>query len=179
MIKIIGENILTILTVVGQILIVLGFITLFYKKENPIKQAFERHGFKLAFIITLAALFGSLFYSDILGYEPCKFCWYQRIFMYPQALILGLALWRKDWDVSFYCLVMSILGGLLAFNHYILQISGTSLIPCSAVGYSVACSKVFTLKLGYITIPLMAMTAFALITIALIHFRRGNNAPAN
>lgn len=171
-----GDDILTVLTVLAQVLIVLGFISLFLKKNNPIRETFEKHGFKLTFLVALTSMFGSLFYSDVLGYEPCKFCWFQRIFMYPQAIILGLALWKEDFNLSFYSLVMSVIGGLIALNHFILQVTGTSLIPCSAVGYSVSCSKVFTLKLGYITIPLMALTAFTLMTIAMIHFRRGNDA---
>src|SRR3989344_4546628 len=88
------------------------------------------------FIVALAATLGSLIYYDVLGYEPCKLCWFQRIFMYPQVLLLALA----------------IPGALVAGYHYLLQLGVAPSLPCAAVGYSVSCSERFVLQFGYITI---------------------------
>lgn len=167
----IGNFALSSLTVISQILFIVFLVV--YTKERKNKsgktfQFFAKNGLKFAFLISLFALFGSLFYSDILGYNPCKFCWYERIFMYPQVILLGLALWRKENFIIPYSLTFTILGALLALNHYILQLTGVSIFPCSAVGQSVTCNKLFVLKFGYITIPLMAFSAFALMTISLL-----------
>ncbi len=165
------------LAVVAQLLtIVLVFTYIKYRKNpNDFFNTIKHHGLTLAFIASLLSLVGSLLYSDVLGYEPCKFCWFQRILMYPQVLLLGIAMWKKDTQIALYSITLSTLGALLALNHYILQLSGTSLIPCSAVGYSVSCSKLFVLRFGYITIPLMAFSAFILMIIS-VQFARHNNA---
>lgn len=44
-----------------------------------------------SFIATL----GSLYFSEIMKFEPCVLCWYQRIFMYPFVLWLGIAVIKK------------------------------------------------------------------------------------
>lgn len=175
MTKIIFENIIVFLVIISQILSIIYIAGFIIKKRNP-NSAFVKflsdNGFKLTFITALISSLGSLFYSDILGYEPCKFCWLQRIFMYPQVIFLGIALWRKDWNIYFYSIVFSVVGGLLALNHYILQTTGSSILPCSAVGYSVSCSKVFVMHLGYITIPLMAFSGFLLMTLAMVFWKQ-------
>ncbi|MDB5204716.1 MAG: thiol-disulfide oxidoreductase-like protein [Candidatus Taylorbacteria bacterium] len=173
--KIFIENLIVVLVVFAQILSVVYIIGFFVKRKNPNSEFVKilgDNGFKLTFLVALISTCGSLFYSDVLGYEPCKFCWFQRIFMYPQALILGLALWRKEWNLYFYSIVMSVIGGLIALNHYILQMTGSSIIPCSAVGQSVSCSKVFVVHLGYITIPFMALSGFVLMTLAMVFYKQ-------
>ncbi|MES2223956.1 MAG: disulfide bond formation protein B [Patescibacteria group bacterium] len=179
MVKTIFENSILSLVIIAQILIVLYIVGFFVKRKNPnspFVKALGDNGFKLAFMAALISTFGSLFYSDILGYEPCKFCWFQRIFMYPQTILLGIALWRKDWNMYFYSITLSVIGGLIAFNHYILQTTGSSIIPCSAVGQSVSCSKVFVMHLGYITIPFMALTGFTLMTLAMVFYKQTHEA---
>lgn len=169
------ENIVVSLVVIAQILAVLYIVGLILRRKNPTSpfvKTLGDNGFKIAFLAALISTCGSLFYSDVLGYEPCKLCWFQRIFMYPQVLLLGMALWRKEWNIYLYSIVMSVIGGLIAINHYILQTTGTSVLPCSAVGYSVSCSKLFVMHLGYITIPLMASTAFVLMTLSMILWKK-------
>ena len=139
---------------------------------------FSKHGMFLAFIVALVAMLGSLTYSDILLYEPCKLCWFQRICMYPLVVLLGLGLIRKDSDVSFYALILAILGAPIAFYHYLVQL-GLVKAGCSTVGYSVSCAKYFTMSFGYITIPMMALTAFAMIIAFLALYRKGLNDSAS
>ncbi len=158
---------LSSLTVLGQIIIVyLAAIILLKKKAHPVLgkpfRWIESHGMLFALIVALAAMIGSLIYSDVIGFEPCKLCWYQRIFMYPLVPILGMAIWRKDRAILPYVIMMAAIGELIAIYHYIVQL-GLVPAPCSVSGYSVSCAKVFTLRFGYITIPLMAFTAFILI----------------
>jgi disulfide bond formation protein DsbB len=168
----IRENIPFII-VTGQILVLgLLIIYLFKNKFPKATTLIEKYALLLGFLFSSFALCGSLFYSDVLGYEPCKFCWWQRIFMYPLVAIFLIAMWRKDVSIHKYTLPISAIGSLLALNHYILQLTGTSIFPCSAVGYSASCSKVFVLSFGYITIPLMAFTAFLGVIVPMLFLRR-------
>ncbi len=155
--------ILSSLTVIGQIIIGIA-IVLIATRNKKLVQFFGKNATLFSFIVALIAMLGSLFYSEIAGYEPCKLCWFQRIFMYPQVILLGIALWKKNGTSTIYnSIVLSAIGALIAGYHYLLQIGIAPEIPCSAVGYSVACSQRFVMSFGYITIPMMAFTAFALI----------------
>ncbi len=154
-------GILTILANAGVILIIVE--ALFPGAFPWLRRLVHMHAVKLAFIVVLVATLGSLTYSDIIGYEPCKLCWFQRIFMYPQVFLLGTALIKKEKIIVDYSLVLSALGGLIAGYHYLLQLGIAPALPCSAVGYSVSCSKQFVLQFGFISIPYMALSAFALI----------------
>ena len=122
----------------------------------------------LGFIVALTATLGSLYLSEIRGFEPCKLCWFQRVFMYPLPIILGVSLWKKTKDVWQYVLPLSVIGLLIAVYHYYYQVTGSTLIPCSTVGFSVSCSQRFFTYFGYITIPWMSLSAFALITTAML-----------
>ena len=162
---------LSLLTLLSQIVIAAYVVLfLFYKNKRkiPFLPFFARHALLLSFIVALTATLGSLFFSEIVKFEPCKLCWYQRIFMYPQVLLLGLALYKKTEEILDYSIALSLLGGSVALYHYLLQIG---IIPaetfkCSTVGYSVSCTEKFATSFGYITLPLMAFTAF--LTIALL-----------
>src|SRR5262245_61865647 len=93
------ENFLLALVIIAQVLIVIYIIGFFVRKKNPesnFVKILADNAFLLAFLTSLISTLGSLYYSDVRGFEPCKFCWFQRIFMYPQALLLGIALYRKD-----------------------------------------------------------------------------------
>ena len=157
--------IISSLTVIGQIAISLAVIALIIRDKKLIRF-FGKNAVLVSFAVALIATLGSLFYSEIAGYQPCKLCWFQRIFMYPQVILLGIALWKKNETLAIYnSLALSAIGGMIAGYHYLLQIGIAPELPCAAVGYSSACSQRFVMNFGYITIPLMAFTAFALIFI--------------
>ena len=61
----------------------------------------------VAWAASIIAMLGSLFFSEIRQYEPCTLCWYQRILMYPLPIIIGIALIRKDYWISFYTMILS------------------------------------------------------------------------
>lgn len=166
----------SVLTIVAQILTVVLVVAHFMPKlrQSAFVTYFQSKGLLIAFVVSLLATVGSLIYSDIIGYEPCKLCWFQRIFMYPQVLLMGLALWRKDQWMKIYGFVLSIVGAAIAAFHYTGQL-GLTPLPCSAVGYSASCAERFVMEFGYITIPMMALSAFLLIAASLslsIKFRR-------
>lgn len=122
---------------------------------------------KLVFIFPLLVSFlattGSLFYSEYALYNPCKLCWLQRIFMYPQFFLFLIAYFLNDKKVFNYSLFLSIIGFLIAFYHYLLQFGIVKNSSCPIVGYSVSCVKQFVAEFGFVTIPLMAISAFLLL----------------
>jgi hypothetical protein len=157
----------SILTVVGQIIVAIALVVLVLSwKRKKIHRLLEfdgRHAVLFAFIVALISMIGSLSYSELVGYEPCKLCWFQRILMYPQVAILGIALLKRDKNAQDYCMTLSVLGMLIAAYHYMLQIGVAPATSCSAVGASISCSQVFVMQFGYITIPMMSLTAFSMI----------------
>ena len=162
-----------LLAIVAQLAVIWLLLSWLFGWKSP--EFARSHALLLAFATALIATLGSLTYSEILGYEPCKLCWIQRIFMYPQALILGLAIWGKHKGVNALLdvsLVLSVIGALVAAYHYLMQLGIVPEGSCAAVGYSVSCAKVFVMQFGYITIPLMAFSAFLLIIASLMLLRR-------
>lgn len=159
-------------TVIAQIFILLVIICLlfFRKKYDFIFKFIAKNGMFFAFIASLAATAGSLYYSQIVGFTPCELCWFQRIFMYPLVILLGLALIRRDYSIIDYALSISIIGFLTSLYHnYIYYYNGGLNALCQLAGINaVSCAKRYIFEFGYITIPLMALTAFALIVIFLI-----------
>ena len=127
----------------------------------------------LSFVVAATATLGSLYLSEIEHLPPCTFCWYQRIAMYPLAVILLIAAVRRDHDVRIYAGVLATIGALLAAYHRLLQIfprldSGTCStgVPCTAAWFEI---------FGFITIPYMALSAFLLI-LALLWVDRFNSS---
>jgi disulfide bond formation protein DsbB len=120
----------------------------------------------LAWIAAIIATLGSLYFSEVLHYIPCTLCWYQRIFMYPLAIILGIAAYRNDRGIYKYVLPLSIIGMLISGYHTILQkIPYLQQFEMCTTG--VPCSKDYLNWLGFITIPMMAFVAFTIITVSL------------
>ncbi|OIU71988.1 disulfide oxidoreductase [Rossellomorea aquimaris] len=117
-----------------------------------------------AWLVSIIATLGSLYFSEVKGFIPCELCWYQRIFMYPLTLILGVATFKNDAALKQIVLPMSIIGGIISVFHYMEQkIPGFGGIkPCAS---GVPCNSEYINWLGFITIPFLAMTAFTLITI--------------
>ncbi len=131
----------------------------------------ERYGLWLSLLIPATAVLMSLFYSEVADFAPCLLCWWQRIFIYPQAFIAAIALKRKDLAAVLYTLPLTAIGFLIAAYHYAIQIQETyggsflSVIECAAGTEGPACSSYYFLEFGYITIPQMSLTAFALLLV--------------
>jgi disulfide bond formation protein DsbB len=125
----------------------------------------------LAWIAAIIATLGSLYFSEVRHFIPCTLCWYQRIFMYPLAIILGIAVYRNDGGIYKYVLPLSIIGMLISGYHTVLQkIPYLQQFEMCTTG--VPCSKDYLNWLGFITIPLMAFIAFTIITISLVVLAR-------
>lgn len=122
----------------------------------------ERPWIVFALVVAVVGTAGSLYYS--LGWRllPCRLCWYQRILLYPQVMILGYAALTRKPDIYRVVLPMTLLGGGIAAYHSWLQLQppGTCLfLGCGAVQYRFA---------GLLTIPNQSLLAFLAITAAMV-----------
>lgn len=113
-------------------------------------------------VIAFTATTGSLFFSEIRGYEPCELCWIQRIFMYPLVLILGIAFVQKNVRIAVTTATFSVIGGIISLYHYGLQKVNLLSENSPSCG-RVPCTGEYINILGFITIPFLALTAFILI----------------
>ena len=120
-----------------------------------------------AWLMAIIATLGSLSFSEILGYTPCELCWYQRILMYPLAVILGIAVFRGERQVIWYALPLALPGTLLAGYHYLYQ-KLPALQQATECTGAVSCSDQSAQWFGFITIPLLSFAAFLIISIALL-----------
>ncbi len=116
----------------------------------------------IAWIQSIVATLGSLFMSEILKYPPCVLCWYQRIFLYPLTLILLIGLLTKDKFMPKYVLALTFVGWPIALYHNLLyyQILPESIAPCLN---GVSCTTRFFAWFGFITIPLLSLSAYTVI----------------
>lgn len=125
-----------------------------------------------AWLIALVATASALFIGEVMGQAPCNLCWFQRIFMFPLVLILGVALYRGDLSVWRYALPLSF-GGLAVAIFHCLQyfdILPESIQPCMSEGPS--CSGSGMTLWGIVPLPVLSALAFSLITMCLAFIQR-------
>lgn len=115
-------------------------------------------------VVSLVATLGSLYFSDVRGYEPCKLCWYQRILMYPIVIMTTVAYIQKNARIAITTAVFSCIGGAISLYHYGLQKLDFLAESAPACG-RVPCTGEYINYLGFITIPFLACVAFILIAI--------------
>ncbi|MEK7629734.1 MAG: disulfide bond formation protein B [Patescibacteria group bacterium] len=158
----ITNYILSGLTILAQIFIVFLIVSKI-KKNHIVLKFVNEHVLKLSLVVVLSGIFGSLFYSEIAGYTPCALCWWQRVFLYPQAIILGIALFKKDFSVTSYIKALSLIGLVISGYQSLLQMGLVPSLICGA--NSVSCAQRYFINFGYITLPLMGFTAFVLLAV--------------
>jgi disulfide bond formation protein DsbB len=125
----------------------------------------------LAFTVSLTATLGALFIGEVMGQVPCGLCWYQRIFMFPLPVLLGVAAFRSDVEIWRYAFPLAIAGwGFAAYHgltYYDLIPKGVT--PCTA---DLSCSGAAMTILGSIPIPVLSLIAFTLVLGSLEAVRR-------
>lgn len=120
-----------------------------------------------AWLVSIIAMVGSLFFSERMGFIPCTLCWYQRILMYPLVIFLGIAFYRNDRDIYKYILPISVIGMLVSSYHYALQ-KIPSMHEFSVCTSGVPCSGQYINWFGFVTIPFLALIAFTFITVMML-----------
>src|SRR5687768_16737452 len=74
-----------------------------------------------AFAIAIVATVGSLYLSEGAHFLPCALCWYQRMAMYPSAVLLIVALVRRRVDVNVYAIPLATMGALISAYHMLVE----------------------------------------------------------
>jgi disulfide bond formation protein DsbB len=120
--------------------------------------------------VAIVSTLGSLYYSEIADFPPCRLCWFQRIGMYPLAAILLIAALRRDIrGGALYGLPLAAFGAIVAIYHIYIEYHPEAETAGCKIG--APCTTKWIDKLGYVTIPVLALTAFlaiiALLSMAL------------
>lgn len=125
----------------------------------------------LAWVVALVSFLGAMFFSEVMGLEPCVLCWYQRIAMFPLVAILGIGAFLQDRHGIRYGLPLAAAGWLIALYHWLLYrgFIPKDLQPC---GKGASCADVKLEVAGFITLPLLSLLAFSLILLLLAAARR-------
>lgn len=135
-----------------------------------LREAFDDVGIWLAAAVASTCTIGSLIYSEGFDLIPCRYCWYQRILMYPLAVIFLIAAFRKDASgARRYGLPLAGIGITISAYHYLIQHFPN--LEASACSVDVPCSAPYVWRYGFVSIPFMALAGFALIIVLLIATR--------
>ena len=120
----------------------------------------------IAWALALLATVGSLFFSEVSQFIPCRLCWFQRIGMYPLAAILLIAAKRRDTrGAALYGLPLAIFGAVVAIYHIYIEYHPEAETAGCKIG--APCATKWIEKIGYITIPVLALTVFMSIIVLL------------
>ena len=121
----------------------------------------------LAAAVATVATLGSLYFSEIANFLPCRLCWFQRVFMYPLAVILLVAAVRRDAGVRWYALPLAGIGASISGYHYVVErFPSLESASCEATGP--LCSVPWFESFGFITLALMALVGFVTVAVLLL-----------
>jgi disulfide bond formation protein DsbB len=132
-------------------------------------RAISDAGVWLAFVVAATATLGSLYFSDVANFVPCRLCWFQRVAMYPLSVILLVGAIRREVAVRWYAGPLALIGLVVASYHTLIEWrpeldSGA----CEAFGPS--CTDVWFREFGFVSLATMSLVGF--LTILLLLFVR-------
>lgn len=123
-------------------------------------------GTALGGAVAVVAMLGSLWFSKGAHFPPCELCWYQRIAMYPLAIILPIAAWRNDRSIRLYAFVLAGIGTAVSLWHNLIETFPS--LDSGSCDPANPCTLRWVEGLGFWTIPRMALVSFILVTTALL-----------
>jgi len=169
--------VLAIVAIVGVVLMVAARIIPSVATVRFL-DALHRVQLPLAALVATTATLGSLYFSEFAYWRPCRFCWFQRVFMYSVALVLIVAAVRRDRGVKWYAVPLAAIGILLSVWHNLLERG--IIQESSACLTSQPCANPFWVSFGHydsnarpagfpsITLAVMAFCGFAAILALLL-----------
>ena len=131
------------------------------RRWEGLVDAVAPNAYAMAWVVAFLATAGSLYFSEVAGFEPCRLCWYQRIAMYPLVILLGVAAARRERAGSFYVIAMALIGALVSTYHVALEWFPS--LDSGACSATTPCTLIWFRVFGFISLPTLALTAFALI----------------
>ena len=163
--------VLSVLGVVGQVLIVLALVVgvlALAGVRGPLDAIRNLlWGYELwgAFVVAAIATGGSLFYSEIAGFIPCEFCWFQRVLMYPLSILTLLIAARSDNRAARYLIPLPVVGAGTSIYHMLIERDVIKEPKTCSILVPGGCGTnwIANHSFGYLSIPTLALTAFLLI----------------
>lgn len=125
----------------------------------------------LAFLVAAGATAGSLYFSEVANFIPCRLCWFQRICMYPLSALLLVAALRRDRGVCWYALPLAVVGALISTYHYVIEWRPSLERGACGVGPE-SCTTIWFRQFGFVTLPFMALCGFVAIVVLLVTLPR-------
>lgn len=123
----------------------------------------------LAWLVATSATLGSLYFSEVAHFTPCRLCWYQRTAMYPLAVILFVAMLRRDRSVKWYAVPVAALGAVVSAYHYLIEWKPS--FDSGSCDVTVPCTIPWFRELGFVTLAFMAFAGFvAIITLLTVRY---------
>ena len=163
------NNLFAILTLVALVAAV-GLVAYRLVKGPEAASLLDGKAIWLAWLVALVATVGSLMYSELFHFVPCRLCWFQRIAMYPLAIILLVGAIRREAVVKYYALPIALIGLAVSIYHNVVQfypsLEGGScdpVNPCSARSIEV---------FGFMDLPFMAGAGFIVIAVLLAFYTK-------
>jgi disulfide bond formation protein DsbB len=129
------------------------------------RAALGPNALALGAVIAIVATAGSLYLSEVAHFIPCRLCWYQRIGMYPLAVVLSLAAIRRDRRAWPYPFTLALIALTISIYHVLLEHFPS--LESGACEVNNPCSIVWVRHFGFVTIPYMAASGFAAIAVAM------------
>lgn len=121
----------------------------------------RKYGLFAAWVVAAVATLASLFFSEIVLIDPCSISWFQRICLYPFAVILGRAAWQGFYGIASYALPITLFGLFLSIIQIIDQ-------ETNWLHFISSCGIKADIGLGPITIPMLTCASFVLINALLL-----------
>ena len=152
---------LAVLGVAGQVLVVAVVCV------PALRRILWGYELWAAFLVAAIATGGSLFFSEVAHFVPCELCWFQRVCMYPLSAAMLLAAFWNDHRAPRYLLPLPIVGAGVAVYHILIERNVVHQAQACLVSAPGGCATRWIDKFGYVTIPTLALTGFALLTVFL------------
>ncbi len=156
------------LLTIGAVVAIVGVASAFIVPRGMksfrtlIVEQIRPYGLWFAWFVALVSMLGSLYYSEIAHFAPCNLCWYQRIAVYPLAVILLIAAWRDDRRINVYAWPLTGIGAAIAIYQYLIQAFPSLETPICGFG-GVSCTDRWIWEFGFVSFPFMSLVSFALI----------------
>ena len=157
---------LALVALFGTITLTCAFIA--RKRSRQAKKfldAIAPSALVLAALVSVATMAGSLYFSEIANYTPCKLCWYQRIAAFSLAIVLPGMAWKRDTKAALYLLPLPAAGIVVSTYHWVIEHYPN--IKSSSCEMTAPCTAIWFEKFGFLTLSSMAWISFAT-TITLI-----------
>jgi disulfide bond formation protein DsbB len=160
---------LAVLGIVGQVLaaclVLIGALALVGVRGplRLVRSTIWGYELWLAFLVASIATGGSLFFSEVASFVPCELCWFQRICMYPLSILTLLAALTENYRMAPLLLPLPAVGAGISIYHLLVENGVVEQSQACLLSAPGGCATKWIEEFGYVTIPTLALTGFALV----------------